>query len=86
MHRAGRIDGRGLPGTEVLQQFAGGAVGKTSGLWHGYFLRNSTQSTSWAAVSPMPRTPHEGENPRRLQEKATSFPSYIPHILGRINL
>jgi hypothetical protein len=35
--------------------------------------RGMTCSTKWAAASTMRRAPHEGQNPRRLQEKATSF-------------
>ena len=35
--------------------------------------RGITQSTRWAALCAMRRAPQEGQNPRRLQEKATSF-------------
>jgi hypothetical protein len=35
--------------------------------------RGMTQSTRCAAASAMRRAPQEGQNPRRLQEKATSF-------------
>ena len=40
-----------------------------------------TQSTRWAAVSAMRRAPQEGQKPRRLHEKATSFS--WPHSLQR---
>src|SRR3954471_23208572 len=35
--------------------------------------RGITQSTRWAALCAMRRAPQEGQNPRRLQEKATSL-------------
>ena len=35
--------------------------------------RGMTQSTRWAALCAMRRAPQEGQNPRRLQAKATSF-------------
>jgi len=35
--------------------------------------RGMTQSTRWAALCAMRRAPQEGQNPRRLHEKATSF-------------
>jgi len=43
--------------------------------------RGITQSTRWAAVSAMRRAPQEGQKPRRLHEKATSF--LWPHSLQR---